>query len=465
MLFYFDVARLVGELGEVNKLVWGEHKLVVRNDFALLEKLVIGIQHIFDVANQFLACILLVLESCGDFLDGHMLASLWSNLQLLHIDCSACHLVAFCLDGVAKGDSLNWHEEVFVVDFHDTRFSIGEGGPNVLIVVLDFPCMCVRLTVWVDDTITVEVVVAGRETTIVATIGPNLLACHLALATKTLVDVVPNISSLVLRELTNEVPIFLETADGITHSMGIFALDEWTRIVALGITLATTIVVVHRAENIGLAVLSCLFVLHWTRLVVTLNPIVGIFEVLAVACFVTQTPNDDGRMVLQHQHIVLIALDVSIVVVGTLGKCLVAITHSVALDIGFSSDVNAIDVAELIPTWVVRIVAGAHGIHIELLHHLDVLNHAVNTHDIATIGVEFMTVNTLDKHGLSVHEQLGILDFHLAETYMLRDALQELVAIVERSIEGVEIWSFCRPLQRIRERSFHFCPTVVVNHG
>ena len=325
--------------------------------------------------------------------------------------------------------------------------------------------MCVWLTVWVDNTIAVEVVVAGRETTIVTSIGPNLLACHLALATKTLVDVVPNISSLVLRVLTNEVPILLEAADGITHGMGIFALDERTRVVALGITLTTTIVVVHRAENIGLSVLSCLLVLHWTRLVVTLNPIVSIFEVLAVACFVTQTPNDDGRMVLQHQHVVLIALDVGIVVVGTLGKCLVAISHSVALDIGFGCDVDAIDVAELIPTWVVRIVAGANSIHIELLHHLNILNHAVNTHDIATIRVKFMTVNTLDEHWLSVHEQLGILDFHLAEAYMLRNALQELVAIVEGSIERVEIWSFCRPLQRIRERSFHFCPTVVVNYG
>ena len=72
--------------------------------------------------------------------------------------------------------------------------------------------------------------------------------------------------------------------------MSIFALDERTWIVALRVSLATAISVVHRTEDVGLAILSCLLVLYWASLVDRLHKVVGILEVLAISGLVAKTP-------------------------------------------------------------------------------------------------------------------------------------------------------------------------------
>ena len=135
-----------------------------------------------------------------------------------------------------------------------------------------------------------------------------------------------------------------------------------------------------------------------------------------------------------------------------------------ALDVGLGSDIDAVFVAEVVPTWVVRIVAGAVGIDIKLFHHLDILNHAFDADNITSIRVKLVTVNTLDEYWLSVDKQLATLDFDLAEADALRDALEELAAIVvEGCIEGVKVRCLSRPLERIDKGGVDLCPTVVVD--
>ena len=79
----------------------------------------------------------------------------------------------------------------------------------------------------------VEVVVACRIASVVAAVGPDLLAGYLALAAQTLVDEVPDVSALVGWILTHEVPILFESTDGVTHSVCVFTLDEWAWVVVL----------------------------------------------------------------------------------------------------------------------------------------------------------------------------------------------------------------------------------------
>ena len=126
-----------------------------------------------------------------------------------------------------------------------------------------------------------------------------------------------------------------------------------------------------------------------------------------------------------------LTLNVHIVETGVFAQRPFAITHSVTLDIGFGCHIDTILVTQFIPSWVVGIVRSANSVHVQLLHHLNVLNHTVHTYHITTIRIQFVAVHTLDEDGLAIHEQLLILDFHFAETDALRDALKEFVAIIE----------------------------------
>ena len=136
-------------------------------------------------------------------------------------------------------------------------------------------------------------------------------------------------------------------------------------------------------------------------------------------------------MVLKRPHIGLIALHVHQFKVLVLGQCLVAVTHSVALKVGLSRHVDTILVTKVIPTGIIRIVAGTYGINVQLLHDFNVLNHARYGYHVTTVWIQFMTVGTLNEDGLAVDQQLAALDFYLADAYALRNGFHQLVAIPE----------------------------------
>ena len=93
-------------------------------------------------------------------------------------------------------------------------------------------------------------------------------------------------------------------------------------------------------------------------------------------------------------HIAILALKMSQFVVLTLGQRSFAITHAMTLKVRLSREVDAVLVAEVVPTGVIGIVAGAYSIDIQILHNLDVLNHSLHGDDITTIGIKLMTVGT-----------------------------------------------------------------------
>ena len=111
------------------------------------------------------------------------------------------------------------------------------------------------------------------------------------------------------------------------------ALDERTRVVALRVLVAAAVIVIHRAEDVRLAVLSGLFILARTARVVRLHQVVCLLEVRTVTGFVAHAPEDDGRMVLVNLDIAFVALQVCLLISRLLGQRLVAVAHSVAFDI------------------------------------------------------------------------------------------------------------------------------------
>ena len=79
--------------------------------------------------------------------------------------------------------------------------------------------------------------------------------------------------------------------------MSILTLDIRFYAITLAIFLTLLIVDIHRAMNIGLTVISTTLILHRTRLIIGLHPVIGLLEIDAIATLITQTPYDDGRMV------------------------------------------------------------------------------------------------------------------------------------------------------------------------
>ena len=139
-------------------------------------------------------------------------------------------------------------------------------------------------------------------------------------------------------------------------------------------------------------------------------------------------------MVLIGNNVTLLTLDMCLGKSLVLGEGLLAIAHTMTLEVRFCCQVDTILVAEVIPTWIVGIVTSTNGVDIQILHNLDILNHALNGNNVSTIGIEFMTVGTLDKDRLTVDQQLTALDLYVTETHLLTDSLQQLTTLTELNL-------------------------------
>ena len=60
-------------------------------------------------------------------------------------------------------------------------------------------------------------------------------------------------------------------------------------------------------------------------------------------------------------------------------------------------------------------MAGADGVDVVLLHHEDVLDHALDRDGLAAIGIDLVAVHAFDQDALAVDEQVAVLDLDLAE--------------------------------------------------
>ena len=102
-------------------------------------------------------------------------------------------------------------EEVLIIDLNLTVLQTLIGHPNALIIITHLIGMRIQATVGSNDTVAVEVIVGSRIAAVVTTIGEDFLTCNLALVAQTLIHEVPDIAALILRILTDDIPILLET--------------------------------------------------------------------------------------------------------------------------------------------------------------------------------------------------------------------------------------------------------------
>ena len=150
-------------------------------------------------------------------------------------------------------------------------------------------------------------------------------------------------------------------------------------------------------------------------------------------------------MVESTLHVALVAFHVCLGIRRVPGQCSLAVTHAVRFDIGLGHYIDTILVAQVIPKVVVGIMAGTHGIQVELLHQLDVLQHALARYHIAAIRIHFVTVGTLEEYRLPVNQNLGILQFYFAETHFHGNHFKHLVALLQRRTQGIKIRCFSCP--------------------
>jgi len=164
--------------------------------------------------------------------------------------------------------------------------------------------------------------------------------------------------------------------------------------------------------------------LHGSLLVLRLDPAVGGLEVGAVDGLVAERPDDDARMVEVHLHVVLVALQYLAREEGRKGDgLLTVVAESVALLVGFADEIDAVLVAEVVPQRVVGVVACAHGVDVEALHELQILDHALAADHVAAVGIHLVAVYTFYIYRLSVDEELRSANLHATETHALGNHL------------------------------------------
>ena len=160
----------------------------------------------------------------------------------------------------------------------------------------------------------------------------------------------------------------------------------------------------------------CPFILYRTCRVKRLCQFVALLEVRAVSGFISKAPCNYRRMVTVSLHHSLHALEVCGKVCLISCKRRIVITHTMRLDVSLVHDIYSITVAERVPQRVIWIVGCTHCIDIELLHHLDILNHILLCNHISSMRIHFMSVSTLYEYRLTIHKKLTVLDTHVSES-------------------------------------------------
>ena len=90
------------------------------------------------------------------------------------------------------------------------------------------------------------------------------------------------------------------------------------------------------------------------------------------------------------------------------------------LYVRFRYQIQPILVTEVVPAIVIRIMTCTYRIDIQPFHQMNILYHPRFGHYISFVRIHFVTIDSFEKNGLSVNEQLGVSYFYPAETDLYR---------------------------------------------
>ena len=161
-----------------------------------------------------------------------------------------------------------------------------------------------------------------------------------------------------------------------------------------------------------------------------LYPIIRLVEMVTISALITQTPRDNAWMIELHRYIMLIALHHRSSKLSLYHQRIIIISEAMAFLISLSNDIKAILITKVIPARIIGIVARSDGIDVQTLHDFNVLNHAIERHNIASIGVNFMAVGTLYEDRHTINKHLRAFDFNLSKAHLLCDNLFYLAFLV-----------------------------------
>ena len=254
-----------------------------------------------------------------------------------------------------------------------------------------------------------------------------------------LVHPVPDASADERRIGVDDVPVLLEVSDGVAHRVRVLAHDEGLpravlrgeRLVLLGHAGRARLLVaelaaalepfdgrIHRRVNVR--VLVAALPVHWASGVRLLDGLYRRAEAVAVSGLVAKRPDRNRRMVAVELDLAAVALDYRVLPLLEETEPLVPVSGLVRLYVRLGDHVDSVAVAEVVPEVVVRIVARAHRVDVELLEERDVLHHVRERDGASVVRIRLVAVHALELHGHSVDVERVADDLLLLEADLPR---------------------------------------------
>ena len=301
----------------------------------------------------------------------------------------------------------------------------------------------------IDHAVAAEITVCepgGRilgDIAVVPTVSPVFAALGI-LDCKPLIHPVPDAAALHTGMAVHQLPHQVEGAVGIAHCVGILAghIRLVARVILYFIAQITDLGI-HWAMYVGALFAFGALVKHGALHLAGfqfLEHLVGPQEVHAHSGLVPQRKQGNAGIVAgAHIHIqgpVLMLGEPF----GMLRERTLTIVHPVAFYVGFVVHIEAKAVAEFVESAGLRIVAGAYGIHVQLLHHQQAAAYIVPVGIMAGKLIVFVEIDPLELDGLPVEVEDVAFDFGAAETHVEAGVLPFLL-----EHKGIEFGEFSAP--------------------
>ena len=127
---------------------------------------------------------------------------------------------------------------------------------------------------------------------------------------------------------------------------------------------------VHGGDDIHHFSVTIFFVMDQTRVIQRFRSVIHGADVTAVSGFVTERPDDDRRVIFLRMDVAHDALNVDIFPQWIVGDPtdIADIGEAVRFNVCFGHHEQAVDIAQFIEARIVRVMGGAYGVDIVLLH-------------------------------------------------------------------------------------------------
>ena len=119
---------------------------------------------------------------------------------------------------------------------------------------------------------------------------------------------------------------------------------------------------------------------------------------------------------------------------------------AMGFEIGLIDQVDAVLIAQIVPTLLVRIVRGADGVDVVALAENHIIDHVLLGDGTAALGVELVTVRALEHDALAVKGHDAVFDAEATEADLLNGSFDDVAGLVDDvDFKFVQRWAFGAP--------------------